>query len=319
MKKTSNKMQLTMLGLPVIDSLDDFSSLTHLSNKVLYYFSKYSNSYYKAYEIPKKSGGMRTIAQPSYELKALQSWILNNILLPLRVSPACKGFEKKTSILDNARPHVGANVVLSLDLNDFFPSIKANQVCSIFKAIGYNPRIAAILTSICTYNGALPQGGPCSPKLANLVCLRLDARLQGFVGKRGITFTRYADDLAFSSFAPNRLLSSSAFIKRIIVDEGFKINNSKTRVAGPARAKKITGLIVTEGYVGIGRKRLHEIRSKLYYFSKKKLSHDYDKDLNHIKGWLAFIKSIDEQRWKILNAYIARLKKNDQDSAISLI
>ena len=199
MKIRSNKIRLSLLGLPSIDSLEDLSSLTHLSSGLLFRLSKYSDKFYFIYDIPKKSGGVRTISQPCKELKAIQSWILRNILDHLSASSACKGFEKLTNLLDNAKPHIGANAFMHLDIEDFFPSIKINQVWSVFRTVGYNPRISSILAQICTYKGSLPQGSPAAPKLSNLISLRLDNRLLGYVGKRGITYTRYADDLTFSS------------------------------------------------------------------------------------------------------------------------
>ena len=197
MSKTEN-IKLNMLGLPVITTIDDFSEITHISKYTIFQLSFHSDKYYKTYSIPKKSGELRTISQPSKKLKGLQSWILVNILNELKVSSSCKGFEKGSSTADNAKPHKGANIILTLDLKDFFPTVKRNQVYSIFKAVGYNKTISTILTNICTFEGALPQGSPCSPKLANLSAWSLDVRIQGYVGKRGISYTRYADDLSFS-------------------------------------------------------------------------------------------------------------------------
>ena len=127
-----------MLGLPVIQSLDDFSVVTHISKYTIYQLSCHSDKYYKTYEIPKKTGGMRTICQPSKKLKGLQSWILVNILNKIQVSPSCKGFRKRSSTLDNALPHIGANTILNLDLKDFFSTVTAKQVYNVFKIIGYN-------------------------------------------------------------------------------------------------------------------------------------------------------------------------------------
>ena len=301
-------MQLKMLGLPVINSLDDFSKLTHFSKRSVFRFSSYSEHFYREYELPKKGSGVRVISQPNRSLMAAQAWILRNILDRLHVSAVCKGFEKGENILDNARPHQGANVILNLDLENFFPSVKAEQVCSIFKAIGYNPNIAGIFTSMCTYKGKLPQGAPTSPKLSNLTCLRLDNRLQGYVGKKGIVYTRYADDLSFSSFSQGRILSVLPMIKNIIKDEGFELNGSKTRIWGPSRSKKVTSLVICENKAGIGRKRLREIRVKIHKVCFLNNAEDHRIGIEHIKGWLAFVKSVDEDRWKILKSYISSLK-----------
>src|SRR5256885_1180224 len=104
MSKLTNTFRLNMLGLPVIQDLDDFSNVTHISKFTLYQLSKNSDKYYKTYTIPKKNGKGRLISQPSKKLKGLQSWILINILNRLSVSSSCKGFEKGSSTFNNAEP-----------------------------------------------------------------------------------------------------------------------------------------------------------------------------------------------------------------------
>src|SRR5690606_10826026 len=126
-------------------------------------------------------------------------------------------------------PHIGSTSLLTVDLKDYFPSIKRKQVFNIFKAIGYNNLISVVLSNICTYKNSLPQGGPCSPKLANLASWRLDVRIQGYVGRRGINYTRYADDLSFSGITPMKVVQIIPMVKKIIKDENFQINPSKTR------------------------------------------------------------------------------------------
>lgn len=316
---SSNKMQLKLLGLPPIDTLEDFSSHTHLSKGLIYRLSKFSDKNYVTYTLPKKTGGGRIIAQPSAVLKALQSWILRHILDRLAVSPACKGFERKTSILDNAKPHIGALALMCLDLDDFFPSIKVNQVWAVFRVLGYNERIAAVLASLCTYNGSLPQGSPASPKLSNLVSLRLDARLLGYVGIRGIIYTRYADDLSFSSLSYPQLAKAYSFIRRIIESEGFSLNKNKTRFAGAARQHKITGLIVNDKQAGIGRVWLRKIRSEIKHICKHPKNDVPDDSVERIIGLLSFVKSVDEIRYSMLAKYIMKLKSKFPDSGVSLL
>ena len=133
---TTEIIKLNMLGLPVIRSLEDFSVQTHISKYTIYQLSQHSDKHYRTYEIPKKSGKMRTISQPSKNLKGLQSWLLVNILNKVQVSSSCKGFRKGSSTYDNALPHVGANTVINVDLKDFFPTIYSKQVYNIFKTIG---------------------------------------------------------------------------------------------------------------------------------------------------------------------------------------
>jgi len=309
-------MRLHLLGLPSISSIDELSDTTHLSKSLIFRLIKYNDKFYRVYKLPKRNGGYREIAQPSKELKALQAWINRNILDRLEVSPACKGFERDTSILDNATPHVGSNAVLILDIEDFFPSITANKVCSLFKRIGYPSQAAAILAKLCTFKGRLPQGSPASPKIANLVCLRLDLRILGYVGKRGIVYTRYADDLTFSGPSTSSLLKLLYVVKTIINDEGFEINNYKTRIIGPSRQHKITGLIVNNSFAGIGHRQMRVIRSKVHRLCKYDAYSVPQKELNHVMGWLAFVKGVDTKRSLILYRYIQGLKEKYPDSGI---
>lgn len=307
MKSDSHIFRLKMLNLPIIEDLNDFTNYTHLSKKLIYNFSKHSKFNYKVYSIKKKNGTNRIIAQPSRRLKALQYWILRNILEKLETSPSCKGFEKGSNILQNAEPHTNSKAVLSLDIEDFFPSIKANWVFTIYHTLGYNNFISSVLTSISTYDGFLPQGSPCSPKLANLACWKLDSRLQGYVGKRNIVYTRYADDLTFSASTSPKLVKASRTIEKIVKDEGFNLNQSKTRISGYSRCRKVTGLVLTDDKTaGIGRKLLRILRVKLHKMAiKKKIN---KKEIEHIKGWLSFISNVDKKRYEMLGNYIKRFK-----------
>jgi retron-type reverse transcriptase len=317
MPESSNKIRLRLLGLPPIDSLDDLAALTHLSKGLIFRLCRFSNYYYKVYEIPKRSGGLRSISQPSKEMKALQGWILRNILNRLQVSTACKGFERGVSVVQNALPHCGSNAVLCIDLDNFFHTVKINQVWSVFRTVGYSPRVAAFLASICCFKDHLPQGAATSPKLANLVALRLDSRMLGYVGKKGIVYTRYADDLTFSALSPRKLIACFPFIRHVITSEGFTVNDKKTRLAGPARAHKVTGLVVTDVEVGIGRKRLRMLRAEILDFCRRPTSEASRVEADRLTGWLAYVNSVDKPRRKILSTYISRLKEKYQGSAVS--
>jgi RNA-directed DNA polymerase len=303
----SNKMKLKLLGLPVIENLGDFSVCTRLSKSMIWKLSYCSDKYYHEYTIPKKDGTNRVISQPSKKLKALQSWILRNILSNLESSSCCKGFETGLTILDNASPHIGSTIVLSIDIDDFFPNISAQKIFSVFNTIGYNPFISSILTKICTHNNCLPQGGPCSPRLSNLVCIRMDNRIQGYVGKRGIIYTRYADDMTFSDLTRFKALKALPTIEKIINDEGFKLNTEKTRVAGIARAKRVTGLIVNDKGAGIGARKFKEIRARIHHLTYSREKRNVAL-LNEVRGWLAFIKSVDKKRYDYAKNYVLNLQ-----------
>jgi retron-type reverse transcriptase len=317
MDKTDS-IKLNMIGLPVIQNIDDFADITHISKNTIYQLSYHSDAYYRIYTIPKKSGKVRTISQPSKKLKGLQSWILVQILNKLKVSTSSKGFEKSSSILDNALVHKGANATMTLDLKDFFSTITRRQVYNIFSTVGYNRTISTILTNICVYKGVLPQGGPCSPKLANLVLWTLDLRIQGYVGKRGINYTRYADDLTFSGLNPAKVIKVMPMIKQIIRDENFELNHSKTRVAGTARAKIVTGLIISDEQIGIGKNKFKELRSKIHYLTLP-AEQTNEKLLYEVIGWLSYLNSVDKTRFAKANKYIEKLIEKYPDTLVSKV
>jgi len=311
-------IKLNMLGLPVIQSLDDFSEQTHISKYTIYQLSYYSNKQYKIYSIPKKTGGVRRISQPSRKLKAIQSWILVTILNKLQVSDSCKGFKLGSSTLENAKPHIGAAIVINLDIKEFFSTVTDLQVFNIFKTIGYNNLISTVFTKICTFEGKLPQGSPCSPYLANLSAWNLDLRIQGFVGKRGICYTRYADDLSFSGLNPPKVVKIIPIIKRIIEEENFTINNKKTRITGPARAKIVTGLIVNEDRVGIGKQKYKDLRAKIHYLTLPNEQTNTSL-LNEVRGWLSYLYSVDQIRYSKAIKYLMVLKIKHPLTLISKI
>jgi len=312
MSNYSDKYRLALFNLPLIDSLDDFSNCTHISKGLIYKLSKFSESYYKTYKIPKRSGGFRIICQPNYQLKAIQGWILEYVLKQLHVSRASKGFQAKTSIKDNVYPHIGAKVVMCLDLEDFYTNIHSDKIWYIFRNAGYSKRISLLFTSLCTYKGFLPQGAPTSPKLSNLACWRLDQRLLGLTSKNGIIYTRYADDLTFSAHS-YLLLKILPLSKHIIRSEGFKLNDSKTRIMGPSRQQKITGLILNQNGFGIGRRKYRELRAsihKIYQLNKPNCDMEL---INRVQGWLAFTKDVDKKRYRMLIKYLESFEKDENN------
>jgi RNA-directed DNA polymerase len=306
---------LKNIGLPALSTPEDFAHATRLSLGKIQFLSFASDSLYKIYSLNKINGGVRVIAQPSRELKALQSWILRNILDKLLSSPYSTGFERGSSILDNAKPHVGSNYILTIDLENFFPSIKAAKVYGVFRSIGYNKEMATLLTNLCTYSGRLPQGAPTSPKLANLICSKLDSRIQGYAGPKGITYTRYADDMTFSAHTATKIQRTKEFINTIVSGEDLTINKFKTKVYGTKRQKKVTGLVLSRNSVGIGREKLREIRSQLHHIYTEKKN-----NYSSVNGTLSYVYSVDKKAYKKLYTYIETLKAKYPDfSAKGLI
>jgi len=305
----NNIYRLKNIGLPVMQSIEDLAKHARLSIEKIRYLSVRTEFIYLTYELPKTNGKTREIAQPSRELKAIQSWILRNILDKLSPSIYSKGFEKGTSILDNAFPHIGSTFVLTIDLENFFPTVKASKVFTLFKSVGYNKEMCVLLTNLCVFKGGLPQGAPTSPKLSNLICDKLDSRINGYAGPKGIVYTRYADDITLSANNIQKLQKAKDFIGTIISDENFKINKSKTKLCGTKRQKIITGLVLSESSAGIGRVKLREIRAKIHHAFVGKHN-----EFDHINGLLSFTYSVDKSSYKKLYRFIDKMNKDYPDS-----
>jgi retron-type reverse transcriptase len=214
---------------------------------------------YVEFEIPKPTGGVRRIAAPRAELKAVQRKLLDTILSLVPVHDACHGFVTGRSTVTNARPHRGSAIVLKTDLADFFPTVHYRRVEGLFTWLGYVEEVAKLLAGLATHRprlpdgrvvwpGVLPQGAPTSPAIANLVARRLDARLSALATKVGATYTRYADDLTFSFLGePEKGLGRFFWwIDQITQQEGFFENTKKRRVFRPSKQQRVTGIVVND-------------------------------------------------------------------------
>lgn len=235
-----------------------------------------NNPSYKHYSIPKKKGGVREIYAPSENLKSIQKR-LNNFLQAyyLCIKPnevhgfvINPGYTKTyCNIVDNAINHTNKKHVLNIDLKDFFPSILARRVKNLFISgyFNFNEQIANALTLLTTFEGKLPIGAPTSPVLSNFICLQLDSDLKIFCTKNNLVYSRYADDLTFSS---NYQISTDIILDVILLIQknNFKINEKKLRLKPSCRKQTVTGLVVNKK-VNIDRKLLKKIRAMLHDFT----------------------------------------------------
>lgn len=216
---------------------------------------------YRRFTIPKRSGGERVIFAPNDRLKKLQRRILRRLLTRLQAHPAATGFEKDHSIVDNALPHAGRAVVLNIDIIAFFPSTSSDRVQHFFRRLKWGRGSSRLLTSICTHEGALPQGAPTSPRLSNLVNFYLDVDLANLAEGFEARYTRYADDMTFS-FARDDALDIKSLLwnaRRILHRKGYTVHHrKKLSVRRRHQRQEVTGLVVNE------RPRLpREVRRKL--------------------------------------------------------
>lgn len=242
-------------------------------------------THYVQFTLPKRSGGQRLISAPMARLKRAQHWILENLLTGPWLHDAAHGFRKARSIVSNAQPHVGADVVINLDLKDFFPTVTYKRVKGLFRSLGYSEAVATICALLCTeprevqvdvdgerYHVAmterfLPQGAPTSPAITNLLCRGLDARLSRIAQKLGYVYTRYADDLTFSGpreSNPGRLMRR---VHWVVEHEGFSVHPGKTRVFRKARRQEVTGVVVNQTCT-VSRSTLKKFRAVLFQIEK---------------------------------------------------
>ncbi len=239
--------------------------------------------HYVTFEVPKKSGGTRTLKAPHRTLASAQRWVFDRIVAMLPVEPEAHGFVPGRSILTNATAHAGRSVLVNMDLEDFFPSVGFRRVRAVFRRVGYSPSVATILGLLCTecprrtvvYDGTtyhvataprgLPQGASTSPGLSNQVARRLDRRLAGLASKLGATYTRYADDLTFSgdeSFN-SKVGYLMARVRHLAEAEGFRVNEAKSRVLRRNAAQVVTGLVVNDR-PGVPRDEVRRLRAILH-------------------------------------------------------
>ncbi|MFZ2269822.1 MAG: reverse transcriptase family protein [Azonexus sp.] len=294
--------------------------------------------------LAKRSGGARLIEAPKENLRALQRRILHGILDRVPVHAAAMGCVKGRSVLDNARRHCAAPLLLKMDLRDFFVSIPARRVHALFRSLGYPSATARCLTGLTTHatpthllrqvpqaeypspeerrqrqqwarqfmERHLPQGAPTSPALANLCAYRLDLRLTGAARACQAHYSRYVDDLAFSCADGNpahgrRLLN---MLQDIILEEGFTPNWRKTRLAPAATTQRITGLVVN-AHPNLPRQdydRLKAILTNCQHHGPDSQNRDGRPDFRaHLQGRIAWCGQVNAGRGEKLQALFERI------------
>lgn len=201
------------------------------------------NRLYTAFTRAKQDGGRRTIHAPVPPLKFVQRRILDRILNWVELPDCVHGFRRGRSLVTGAREHVGKEMVLRMDIEDFFPSIHFGRVLGAFRSLEFSKKHSFLLAKLTTVDGVLPQGAPTSPGIVNLICRKLDRRLAGAARKRGVAYTRYADDMAFSG-AADEVKRMVPFVKKVLAEEGFKVSAKKLRLMRRGRRQVVTGVVV---------------------------------------------------------------------------
>lgn len=271
-----------------------------ISVKMLRHFSSdtITPKRFRTFHIRKKSGGLREIKAPCKQLDVILTCV--NILLKSIYEPSVvtMGFTSGRSVLNNAQIHVGHNYVFNIDLKDFFPSIPQARVWKRLQLAPFNfpQEVANILAGLCCSYDAkvnanvLPQGSPASPLLTNAICDKLDRRMKGVAKRFGLHYSRYADDMTFSSMH-NVYHEGSEFrleIQRIISEQGFHLNESKTRLQKTGSRQEVTGLTVN-ALANVSRKYLSDLRWILHVWEKEGYAKAYAlfyPKYKHEKGYI---------------------------------
>jgi retron-type reverse transcriptase len=307
--RTSDADKLAAFDLPLLSTPADVAAVLGLTIPRLRWLAFHTETatrvHYVRFTVPKKSGGTRTLHAPHRKLAAAQRWILDNILNKLPIEAPAHGFACGRGILTNASPHAGHAVIVNLDLRDFFPNITFPRVRSIFQRLGYSPAVATILALLCTecprqvveYTGqtyhvatgprGLPQGACTSPALSNQVARRLDRRLRGLSAKLGLTYTRYADDLTFSGDESlnERIGYLMAGVRHFAEDEGYTVNDKKSRVLRRNTAQMVTGLVVNKR-PGVRRREVRRLRAILHRARTEGLERQNREGRPNFLAWL---------------------------------
>lgn len=311
------------------------------SMQQLAYYSNPNNVHgrYRHFSIPKKSGGKRNIAAPSKGLSHILYYV--NILLKAIYQPSdyAMGFVEGRSVVDNAIRHIGQNYVFNTDIENFFPSIEQPRVWKRFqlKPFNFKKPIANILAGLCcikeknddgTVKYILPQGAPTSPLITNAICDTLDRRLSGLARRFNLHYSRYADDITFSSMH-NVYKEDGDFraeLKRIIEGQNFKMNEAKTRLRKIGERQEVTGLTISNkvnastAYVAEIRNLLHIWEKYGYNDAYKRFYPKYKESKGHVKkgepllenvlyGKLQYLKMVKGYKDPVYAALQARYDK----------
>lgn len=260
---------------------------------------------YKIFRIKKRplrttKTGFRTICVPDRELAEVQSWLSRNVLSHGRTNPASTAFAPKSTLIAAVQPHCESRWLIKVDVRRFFESISEISVYKVFRRLGYQPLVSLELARLCTRVGPasrpyvtarwvrrapkyaatidsyatyrfghIPQGAPTSPMLANLVMLDADAELSTMARAHGLTYTRYADDLTFSTVRADFNRQEATHVIKLIYRTlgrfGLEPNFAKTQVVPPRARKVVLGLLADSAEPRLTREFKSKMRQHLYY------------------------------------------------------
>lgn len=264
-----------------------------------------SNSVYKHYhrvDIPKADGGIRTLNVPDMYLKSIQKSIVRNLLAYEEISPYATAYHMGGSTMRNAEPHIGAAVILKMDIKKFFDHITYPMVkTKVFTADKYSEANCVLLSLLCVCDEHTPQGAPTSPYISNIIMKDFDNRIGEWCDNRGIRYTRYCDDMTFSgNFDPKEVKD---FVSNEVRKEGFFVNDKKTVVVRNGRRKEITGIIVND-VISVPNTYKKKLRQEIYYckrfgiqehLNSRGITEDSGTYLRKLLGRTNYILSVEKE------------------------
>jgi len=269
-----------------LKSSRDISELLEVKHSVLvFHVFKFPPAHkYTVFAIPKKGGGVREIRAPVSEIKIIQQKLNLALRVVFRPKPCVHGFRLHKSIVSNALWHTSRRYVLNVDLKDFFPSINFARVQGMFQAHPYRfgKSVATVLARICCDEFEFPQGAPSSPIISNMICARMDSQLNGLAQILKCRYSRYGDDLTFSTSRepfPHELAFKTSVgtpmgvkvggrLESLINSNGFLINDKKIRLQKWTQRQEVTGLIVNTRRLNVDRAYRRQIRAMLHAWEK---------------------------------------------------
>lgn len=321
--------------------IDQFTSLTSLKEVanllnvkpsslayILYHAHENRNGLYKVIKLKKKKGGEREIHIPSSRLKRIQSQLNKYLEDVYWEKKSVHGFIKKRSIITNASEHKNKKYILNIDLKDFFPSINFGRIYGLLMAKPYGlPKEAAkVIAQIACTDKFLPQGSPCSPIISNMICSYLDHCLEKYAAKHRLQYTRYADDITFSTnlssfpeevctIDKNRTTLLGYELISIIEKNGFQVNQDKIGLYNKQFRQEVTGIVVNH-FVNVPRNFIRNTRAMLDKWRKKGIDaaqKEYNEKYKHINSKGASVSFHKALLGKI--NFIRDVRKNKANSA----
>jgi RNA-directed DNA polymerase len=256
---------------------------------------------YKTYKILKRTRGVREINHPTPAIKFLQRWVVRNLIAHLPVHQNVMSYKRGIGISENAEMHVAQNYLLKMDFGNFFPSIKSDDVRKLIVAnvgrpsfVGLVDEDVDIILAIVCKDEALTIGAPSSPAISNAILYAFDEYISKECAKRSVVYSRYADDISFSTNEPDVLTEIKLVVERALKNQEsprLSINEDKTIFTSKKRIRMVTGLTLTsDEKVSIGRDKKREIKTLCYLFKKGELAAER---IAYLRRYLSFVHSVE--------------------------